>query len=99
MNKITLACFQDDWFSLIFEPLVLELLMIKVVVVPWICACQWMHICLLYTGDISSKSKIKISKLKHFFGGFQLPESYVWFLVHSQICRLLIKILSFIIGL
>jgi len=29
MNKIILACFQDDRFSLIFEPLVSELLMIK----------------------------------------------------------------------
>jgi hypothetical protein len=33
-----------------------------------------------------------------FLQGFQLPDSYVWFLVRSQICRLLIKILSFIIG-
>jgi len=59
MNKIILACFQDDGFSLIFEPLVSELLMIKLVL-AWICACQWMHICLLFTGDISPKRKIKI---------------------------------------
>jgi hypothetical protein len=31
MNKIILACFQDDGFFLIFEPLVSELLTIKLV--------------------------------------------------------------------
>ncbi len=62
MNKIILACFQDDGFSLIFEPLVSELLMIKLVL-AWICACQSMHICLLCTGDISPKRKIKIQNL------------------------------------
>jgi hypothetical protein len=46
MNKIILACFQDDRFSLIL------------VVVAWIGACQWMYICVLFTGDIfSPKSK------------------------------------------
>jgi hypothetical protein len=59
MNKIILACFQDDLFSLIFEPLVSELLIIKLVL-AWICACQWMHNYLLFTGDISSKRKIQI---------------------------------------
>jgi len=59
MNKIILACFQDDWFSFIFEPLVLDLLMIKLAL-AWICACQWMHICLLFTGDISPKRKTQI---------------------------------------
>ncbi len=39
MNKTILACFQDDRFCLIFEPLVSELPMIKLVVVAWICAC------------------------------------------------------------
>jgi hypothetical protein len=38
-------------------------------------------------------------KTQVFFQGFQLPDSYVWFLVRSQICILLIKILYFIIGL
>jgi hypothetical protein len=57
MNKIILACFQDEQFCLIFEPLVSKLLMIKLVVVAWICACQWMHICLLFTGDISPKKQ------------------------------------------
>ncbi len=99
MNKIILACFQDDQFCLIFEPLVSKLLMIKLVVVAWICTCQWMHICLLFTGDISHKCKTKIQIYQVFLGGFQLLDSYVWFLVRSQICRLLIKILSFIIGL
>ncbi len=56
MNKIILACFQDDCFSLIFEPLVSELLMIKLVL-AWICTWQWMHICLLFTGDILPKNK------------------------------------------
>jgi hypothetical protein len=59
MNKIILACFQDDQFSLIFEPLVAKLLMIKLEEVAWICACQWMHICLLFTGDISPKNIIQ----------------------------------------
>jgi hypothetical protein len=59
MNKIILACFQDDWFSFIFEALVSELLMIKLVL-AWICACQWIHICLLFTGDISPKRKFQI---------------------------------------
>jgi hypothetical protein len=59
MDKIILAYFQDDGFSLIFEPLVSELLMIKLVL-AWIWACQWMHICLLFIGDISPKRKIKI---------------------------------------
>jgi len=59
MNKIFLACFQDDGFSLIFEPLVSELLMIKLVL-AWICTCQWMHIRLLFTGDISPKIQIQI---------------------------------------
>jgi len=59
MNKIILAYFQDDGFSLIFEPLVSELLMIKLVL-AWIWASQWMHICLLFIGDISPKRKIKI---------------------------------------
>ncbi len=73
MNKIILACFQDDGFSLIFEPLVSELLMIKLVL-AWICACQWMHICLLFTGHISPK-KNPNSKLKCFFKVFncQIP--------------------------
>jgi hypothetical protein len=56
MNKIILACFQDDWFSLLFEPLVSELLMIKLVL-AWICACQWMHVRLLLTDDILPKRK------------------------------------------
>ncbi len=59
MNKIVLTCFQDDGFFLIFEPLVSELLMIKLVL-AWIFACQFMHICLLFTGDISPKRKIQI---------------------------------------
>jgi hypothetical protein len=59
MNKIILACFQYDWFSLIFEPLVAKLLMIKLEEVVWICACQWMHICLWFIGDILPKNKIK----------------------------------------
>jgi hypothetical protein len=73
MNKIILACFQDDRFSLIFEPLVSELLMIKLVVVAWIGASQWMYICLLF--DISPKSKIQIQKLKCFLEVFnrQIP--------------------------
>jgi hypothetical protein len=44
------------------------------------------------------KEKFKF-KTQVFLQGFQLPDSYVWFSVRSQICRLLIKILSFIIGL
>ncbi len=60
MNKIILACFQDDQFCLIFEPLVSKLLMIKLVVVAWICACQWMHIYLSFPGDILPKSETKI---------------------------------------
>jgi hypothetical protein len=60
MKKIILASFQDDQFCFIFEPLVSKLFMIKLVVVAWICACQWMHICLLFTNDISPKSKTKI---------------------------------------
>jgi hypothetical protein len=59
MNKIIQACFQDDRFSFIFEPLVSELLIIKLVL-AWICACQWMHIFHLFTGDISPKRKIQI---------------------------------------
>jgi len=66
MNKIILACFQDDRFSLIFEPLVAKLLMIKLEEVAWICTCQWMHICLLFTGDISPKKKFKF-KTQVFF--------------------------------
>jgi hypothetical protein len=61
MKKIILACFQDDWFSFILEPLVSELLIIKLVL-AWICACQWMHICLLFTGDISPKRNFQIQK-------------------------------------
>ncbi len=57
-----------------------------------------MHICLLFTADTSPKRKIQI-QIQVFLRGFQLPDSYVWFLVRSQICRLLIKILSLIIGL
>jgi hypothetical protein len=94
MNKIILACFQDDRFSLIFEPLVSELLKIELVL-AWICACQQMHIFLLFTGDISPKRKIQNSSVSW---RFSIATSYVWFLVRSQICRLLIKILSFIIG-
>jgi hypothetical protein len=71
--------------------------MIKLVL-AWICACQWMHICLLFTGDILPKIQIQI-QTQVFLGGFQLPDSYVWFLVRNQICEFLIKILSFIIGL
>jgi hypothetical protein len=67
MNKIILTCFQDDRFSLIFEPLVSELLMIKLVVVTWICSSQWMHICLSFTRDILPKSKIKIQNSKKCF--------------------------------
>jgi hypothetical protein len=59
MNKIILTCLQDDWFSFIFEPLVSKLFMIKLVL-AWICACQWMHICLLFIGDISPRRKIQI---------------------------------------
>ncbi len=67
MNKIILACFQDDGFSLIFEPLVLELLMIRV-------TCEWMHICLLFTGEISPNRNLN-SKLKCFLEVFncQIP--------------------------
>jgi hypothetical protein len=46
---------------------------------------------------ICQKEKFKF-KTQVFLGGFQLPDSYVWFLVRSQICKLLNKILSFIIG-
>jgi hypothetical protein len=52
--------------------------------------------CLLAT--FRQKEKFKF-KTQVFLGGFQLPDSYVWFSVRSQICRLLIKILPFIIGL
>jgi hypothetical protein len=52
--------------------------------------------CLLVT--FRQKEKFKF-KTQVFLLGFQLPDSYVWLLVRSQICRLLIKILSFIIGL
>jgi hypothetical protein len=62
MNKNILACFQDDRFSLIFEPLVSELLMIELVL-AWICACQRMHIFLLFTGDISPKIQIQKSSV------------------------------------
>jgi hypothetical protein len=55
MIKIILAYFQDDQVSLIFEPLVAKLLMTKLEEVAWICACQLMHICLLFTGDILPK--------------------------------------------
>ncbi len=77
MNKIILACFQDDWFFLIFEPLVSELLMIKLVVIAWICACQWMHICLSFTSDILPKRKIKIQNSSVFLKVFncQIPMS------------------------
>jgi hypothetical protein len=44
------------------------------------------------------KEKLKF-KTQVFLGGLQLPDSYVWFLVSIQLCRLLIEILSFIIGL
>jgi hypothetical protein len=60
MNKIILEYFQDDQFCLIFEPMVLKLFIIKLVVVAWICACQWMHICLLFPSDILPKDKTKI---------------------------------------
>ncbi len=59
MNKIILTCFKMIGFFFFFEPLVLELLMIKLVL-AWICACQWMHICLLCIGDISPKIQIQI---------------------------------------
>jgi hypothetical protein len=97
MNKIILARFQDDRFSLIFEPLVSELLMIKLVL-AWICLANrcTFSFCLLVT--FHQKENFKF-KTQVFLGGFQLPDSYVWVLVGSQICRLLIKILSFIIGL
>jgi len=87
---------------LFFEPLVSELLMIKLVL-----ACLYLHgfalangctfaFCVLVT--FRQKEKFKF-KTQVFLGGFQLPDSYVWFLVRSKICRLLIKISSFIIGL
>ncbi len=96
MNKIILACFQDDRFSLIFEPLVSELLMIKLVL-AWICACQWMHICLLFTGDISPKRKIKIQN-SCVSWRFSIARFLCLVFSRSQICRLLIKTLSLIIG-
>jgi hypothetical protein len=97
MNKIILACFQDDQFSLIFEPLVSELLMIKLVL-AWICACQWMHICLLFTGDISPKIQIQIQN-SCVSWRFSIARFLCLVFSHSQICRLLIKTLSLIIGL
>jgi hypothetical protein len=72
MNKIILACFQDDQFSFIFEPLVLELLIIKRVL-AWICTFSF---CLLVT--FRQKEKFKF-KTQVFLQGFQLPDSYVWF--------------------
>ncbi len=48
---------------------------------------------------VTFRQKFKFKfKTQVFLQGFQLPDSYVWFLVRSRICRLLIKILSFIIG-
>jgi hypothetical protein len=91
MNKIILVCFQDDQFFFIFEPLVSKLLMIKFVF-AWICACQWMHICLLFIADISPKRKIKIHNSSVSWM-FSIANSYVWLLMRNQICRLLIKIL------
>jgi hypothetical protein len=72
MNKIILACFQDDWFSFIFEPLVSELLIIKLVL-AWICTFSF---CLLVT--FRQKEKFKF-KTQVFLQSFQLPDSYVWF--------------------
>ncbi len=96
MNKTILACFQDDQFSFIFEPLVSELLMQA-------CTCMDLrlpmaaHLPFVYWSHFA-KEKFKF-KTQVFLRGFQLPDSYVWFLVSSQICRLLIKIVSFVIGL
>jgi len=66
--------------------------MIKLVL-AWICA-----ICLLFTGDISQKIQIQIQNSSVSWR-FSIARFLCLVLVRSQICRLLTKISSFIIGL